>query len=156
MGTVNTYGAAKAAYVTLSQEAHAGDTVLHLAAAATGWQVGDKLQLPDTRQLTDLIAANATNTNIAPQWESLTIQSISADGLTLTLSAPLQYDHLGARDANGVLDYLPQVLDMTRNVSIHSQSATATHGYALFTHRAHVHINYTDVGRSGRAKAPAL
>ena len=51
LGTMNTYGAVKVPYVTLSQNAHAGDTVLHLASPATGWQVGDKLQLPDTRQL---------------------------------------------------------------------------------------------------------
>ncbi len=80
----------------------------------------------------------------------MTIQSISADGLTITLTAPLQYSHLGAYDANGVLQYLPQVVDMTRNVSIHSQSATGTRGYALFTGRANVNINYTSFTGMGR------
>ena len=110
LGTMNTYGAVKVPYVTLSQNANAGDTVLYLATPATGWQVGDKLQLPDTRQLD----AGYINGNYTIEYESMTIQSISADGLTITLTAPLQYDHLGAYDINGVLQYLPQVVDMTR------------------------------------------
>ncbi len=146
LGTMNTFGAVKVPYITLSQEAHVGDTVLHLASPASGWQVGDKLQLPDTRELD----YSSNESNYQPQWESMTIQSISGDGLTVTLTAPLQYDHLGAHDANGVLQYLPQVLDMTRNVSIHSQSATGTRGYALFTDRANVNINYTSFGGMGR------
>ncbi len=39
---------------------------------------------------------------------------------------------------------------MTRNVSIHSQSATGTRGYALFTDQANVNINYTSFGGMGR------
>ena len=132
--------------MTLSQNANAGDTVLYLASPATGWQVGDKLQLPDTRQLD----AGYINGNYTLEWESMTIQSISANGLTITLTAPLQYSHLGAYNANGVLQYLPQVVDMTRNVSIHSQSATGTRGYALFTDRANVNINYTNFSGMGR------
>ncbi len=132
--------------MTLAQNANAGDTVLHLASPATGWQVGDKLELPDTRQLN----YNLEESNYQPEWESMTIQNISADGLTITLAAPLQYSHLGAYNASGALQYLPQVLDMTRNVTIHSQSATGTRGYALFTDRASVNINYTNFSGMGR------
>jgi hypothetical protein len=153
LGNMTTYGTTKASYVTLGQEAHAGDTVLHLAAPATGWRQGDRLFLADTRQLFQGVN---TGTNYVPQWEQPLIQSISSDGLTVTLSAALQYDHLGARDANGVLDYLPQVADMTRNVSIHSQNASGTRGYALFTYRADVNINYTGFGGMGRTTKDAI
>jgi chitodextrinase len=152
LGTINMYGAAKAAYVTLSREAHAGDTVLHLAAPATGWQVGDRLFVPDTQQL-PYYPGGFTYT---PEWEQPTIQSISADGLTITLSSALRYDHLGAHDANGVLNYLPQVANLTRNVSIHSQSATGTRGYALFTGRANVNIEYASFGGMGRTNNSGL
>jgi hypothetical protein len=146
LGTVTTYGAVKVPYVTLAQNANAGNTVLYLASPATGWQVGDKLELPDTRQLD----YSDEESNYTPEWESATIQSISANGLTITLTAPLQYNHLGAYSASGVLTYLPQVVDMTRNVSIHSQSATGTRGYALFTQYANVNINYTSFSGMGR------
>src|SRR5205823_4829092 len=83
-------------------------------------------------------------------------QSISADGLTITLTAALQYNHLGARDAGGVLNYLPQVMDMTRNVTLRSQSATGTRGYTLFTQRADVSLNYTSFGGLGRTTDSAI
>ena len=146
LGNMTTYGAAKAAYVTLAQEAHAGDTVLHLASPSTGWAVGDTLLLPDTRQL----AWDQNHANYVSEMEQVTIQSISADGLTVTLTAPLQYDHLGAHDANDVLVYLPQVADMTRNINIHSQNFQGNRGYVLFTYRANVNINYTSFGGLGR------
>ena len=38
-------------YETLSANAVAGATVLTFATPVTGWQVGDSLELPDTRQL---------------------------------------------------------------------------------------------------------
>jgi PKD domain/G8 domain len=152
LGTMNTYGAVKAAYVTLGLNAHAGDTVLQLASPAAGWQVGDKLQLPDTRQLT----ASQELGNYTSEAEIMTIQSISANGMTITLAAPLQFDHLGGSNAQGALTYLPQVVDMTRNVSIHSQSATGTRGYALFTGNANVNINYTSFGGMGRTTANAI
>ncbi len=153
LGTVNIYGAVKSPYVTLATEPKAGDTTLTLAAPTTGWQVGDKLQLPDTRQL---LGDSATGYTYTPEWEPLTIQSISTDGLTITLTAPLLYNHLGAHDLNGVLNYLPHVVDTTRNVSIHSQSATGTRGYALFSGRANVDIENTAFGGMGRTSDNAI
>jgi PKD repeat protein len=149
LGTVNIHGAVKSqTFVDLAAEAHAGDTTLHLSKPVTDWAVGDKLILPDTRQLLNQPLAQY---GYSSQLETVTIASISADGTTITLTAPLQYDHLGARDAQGVLDYLPQVADLTRNVVIHSQSATGTRGYALFTYHANVDIEYATIGGFGRS-----
>jgi hypothetical protein len=156
LGNVTMHGTTMVPYATLAQEAHAGDTVLHFASPVTGWQVGQDILLPDTRQLTNLIASNAFNTNIAPQWEDVIIQSTSSDGLTVTLTAPLHYGHLGARDANGVLDYLPQVMNNNRNIMIASQSFTGTRGYTLFTDRANVDIEYTGFCELGRTNITDL
>jgi len=156
LGTMNTYGAVKVPYVTLAAEPHAGNTSLVLTSPATGWQVGDSLRLPDTRQLDSSDLAS----NYIPQWESLKIAGISTDGLTVTLVSPLQYDHLGAYDDKNTLRYLPHVLDITRNVEIRSQSASGTRGYALFTYRANVDLEntaFTGMGRTtGATMAAAI
>ena len=133
--------------MTLAQEAHAGDTVLHLASAATGWQAGDDPVLPDTRQL----PYGGAYGSYQPQWERVTIQSVSADGLTAYLTAALKYNHLGARDVKGVLDYLPQVMNDVRNIMVQSVSMTGTRGYTLFTNRANVDIEdagFCELGRT--------
>ena len=128
---------------------------MQLATPESGWQVGDKLVLPDTRQPGYGGQSGTDWTAGTSEIEQVTIQSISANGLTVTLSAALQYSHTGATNAAGALEYLPQVVNMTRNITIHSQSATGTRGYALFTGRADVSINYTSFGGMGRTNHPA-
>ena len=79
------------------------------------------------------------------------VQAISADGRTLTLNSALQYDHLGARDLNGVLDFLPHVGNLTRNVVIRSENPSGTRGHMLSIHLADVDIRYAlfrDMGRT--------
>jgi PKD repeat protein len=147
LGTVTMYGAAMpSTFINLATEPKAGDTTLTLAQPATGWQVGDRIILPDTRQLVE----SERFANFTPQYEMLQIQGISPDGTVLTLSSALQYNHLGARDGNGVLDFLPQVADLSRNVVIHSANPAGTRGYVMFTDRANVDVRYVQFSGLGR------
>jgi PKD repeat protein len=155
LGNFTSYGAAKSAYVTLGQNALAGATTLTLASPESGWQVGDQLYVPDTRELNQTAGGDEA-ANYVPEWEYVTISSISTNGQTITLSAPLAYSHVGAVDGTGSTVYMPQVADMTRNVKIHSQSATGTRGYSLFTGYANVNINYTSFGGMGRTTDSAF
>lgn len=146
LGTVNLQGAVKASYLTLAAEAHAGATTITLQGPAIGWTAGDRLVFPDTRQLTF-----DQWQSYAPQWESATIASVSADGRTVTLATPLQFDHLGARDSSGTLRYLPQVQDLTRNVILTSANPAGTRGHTMFTGNPNVdirHVAFTNLGRT--------
>ena len=143
---VNLEGAAKTPYVTLATEPHAGDTTVTLASPVTGWEAGDRLVFPDTRQLN----VDQWGADSSPQWESATIASVSANGLVVTLTHALQFDHLGARDPSGVLRYLPQIMDMTRNVSLSSANPNGTRGHTMFTGMANVDIRYVGFYNLGR------
>jgi hypothetical protein len=77
---------------------------------------------------------------------------VSSDGKVLSLSKPIQFDHLGARDGNGVPNFLPDVGDLSRNIKVHSQNASGTRGYALFTERAEVDIRYAQFSGLGGTK----
>jgi PKD repeat protein len=145
LGNVSMHGAVTTPYATLAQEPHAGDTVLHLASPVTNWQPGMDIFLPDTRQL-DYGGGGSYQS----EFEVANIQSISADGLTVTLTAPLKYDHLGAHDANGVLRYLPQVMNNNRNIMISSASFTGTRGYTLFSGNGNVDVEYAGFCELGR------
>src|SRR5205085_11949151 len=115
---------------------------------ASGWRAGDKLVLPDTRQLD----YSQRGPGYASQEENPTIAAIAADGLTLTLAAPLKFDHFGAHDALGDLQFLPHAADLTRNITLRSQSATGTRGQALFTYRADVDVRYAAFVGLGRTR----
>jgi PKD repeat protein len=149
LGTVHMAGAAKTPFVLLAAELHAGSTTLSLSQVPTGWQVGDQLFLPDTQQY----YTNPGN-GYVPQWEMATIAKIS--GTTITLTSPLLYNHLGAHDTDGTLRFLPNVVDLSRNVMISSQDPKGTRGYVMFTGRADVDIRYIGFCELGRTTVNAL
>ena len=60
-------------YVRLAQEAHAGDTQLVLSQAISGWRIGDRLVLPDSREYDP-----ENGLAYVPHWEEFTIAAISA------------------------------------------------------------------------------
>ncbi len=148
-GTVRMAGATQTlGSVTLAVEPRAGNTTLVTATPVTGWSVGDRVVVPDTRQLDDESSSAAHYVN---QLERPTIVGISADGRTITLSSPLVYDHLGVRDLDGVLTFLPDIANLNRNVVIKSESARSTRGHTMFSQRADVDIRYVQFSGLGRS-----
>jgi hypothetical protein len=137
-------------FVRLATEPLKGATTLTLSQPVSGWSVGDRLVLPDTRHIKDSeVTPPGGWVNTVNQWEELTVQAIS--GTTVTLTAPLQFDHLGARDLNGVLELLPHVGNLTRNVVVRSENANGTRGHFMALHLADVDIRYAlfkDLGRT--------
>ena len=156
LGKVSMHGSVRTpTFVRLAVEPHAGQSTLTLTQPVSGWQVGDRLILPDTRHMKNTEVDSAIGgrgwVNKINQWEELTVAAISPDGRTVTLTLPLLYDHLGARDFNNVLEFLPHVGNLTRNVVIRSESATGTRGHMMGIHMADVDIRYAlfkDLGRT--------
>ncbi len=145
-GTIRMHGAVvEPTFVRLSAEPEAGQTSLRLETAPTaGWQSA-RLILPGTNQFT---------ANWQPQWEELTTASVT--GAQIGLAAPLAHDHRGARDADGVVNFLPHVGNLTRNVVIRSANPQGTRGHVMFLHRANVDIRYSLFKDLGRTTIQAL
>src|SRR5712691_3646904 len=100
-GSVTLGGAARTpTFVRLAVEPRVGDSTLTLVEATSGWMVGDRLVVPDTRQL----QWNETRANYQSQTEELTLHGVSASGLVLTLTSPLRFNHFGGRDRAGNVD----------------------------------------------------
>jgi hypothetical protein len=148
------HGAVKTpTFVRLAAEPVAGNTTLTLSAPVSGWNVGDRIVLPDTRHIkeSEVTPANGWR-NAVNQWEERTVQAVS--GTTLTLNSALTYDHLGA---HAVLEnstpevLLPHLGNLTRNVVVRSESAGGTRGHMMGTKTADVDIRYVlfrDMGRT--------
>lgn len=159
-GTVTMHGAPKTpTFVRTAVEPRAGHAQVTLEQAASGWRVGDRIFLPDTRQTSvDKWFDGSWPLNV----EERAIQSISTDGKTLTLSAALSFDHRGARDADGTptvfngIKYLPHVGNLTRNIVVRSENPSGTRGHTLYTRRSDVSIYYAQFQDLGRTRAVAL
>ena len=138
-------------FVRFSREPLAGDAILLLESAPNGWQVGDRLIIPDTRQ-----HQFTKNHTFISQAEEAVIASI--DGNKITLESPLNHDHRGPRDLDGDVgpverSMLPHVGNLTRNVVIRSEDADTIlrRGHTIYFHRADVDIRYAsfhDLGRT--------
>ena len=152
-GTLQLHGAAKTpTFGRLGTEPKAGDTTLTLVQPVSGWQVGDRLSLPDTRHLSQ--GGREVWGDYVPQWEELSIAAIA--GQVITLSGPLRFDHVGARNADGLVEFLPHVANLSRNVKIRSETPTGTRGHILVTHKAALDMRYTELRSLGRTTNAAL
>jgi hypothetical protein len=160
-GRVVMHGAAKTpTFVRAAVEPRAGQTIIELEQAVSGWRAGDRLFIPDSRQVDE---NNKFNSNYTLQIDAVTLQSVSADGKSVTVSPALGYDHRGARDADGTptvlsdgTKLLPHVGNLTRNVVIRSENPSGTRGHTMFTQRSDVRISYAQFQDLGRTRATEL
>ena len=147
-GTIRIQGrTVSAPFIKTSAEISANSLTVSLEKSATagGWRVGDTISVPKSSQC--LVATYGT---CASETEERTISAISGNGLTLTLSSPLFYDHPGARDANGAIRFLPYVLNKTRNVLIHSENPSGIRGHIMLHGRADAMVRYAMIRDMGR------
>lgn len=155
-GEVNMHGKAMTpTWVRLALEPLAGQNTLTLETTPLGWVVGDKIVLPDTRQV-PLIRKYSIEPvmPIDLQLEEFTIASINDN--VITLSQSLQYDHLGGRDSNGTIIGMPHIGNLTRNIVVRSEDPNGVRGHGLFTDRSKVNIRYVSFVGMGRTTAEPL
>ena len=150
LGKIDIHGALLVdTWSRLDAEARAGQTSLLVGGDVTNWRAGDTLVLPDTRQVPTSEADAFLAGTIPPQWEEVTIDHVV--GNRVFLKAALQFDHLGARNSSGVLELLPHVAILNRNVVIRSENPNGVRGHTIYTARANVDIEYArfqDLGRT--------
>ena len=132
-------------FIRSSGEPSSGDNVIALeqSASGAGWRVGDSVVIPNSTQ-----CAVASNNGCPDLTEERTISSIS--GNSVTLSQSLQFDHPGARDHNGVLDFTPHVVNKSRNVVFRSENPQGTRGHLLLHGRSDIDIRYAEFRSLGR------
>ena len=162
-GTLSATGQTVRPFVRVGAEIAAGSTTVLLSEPSpAGWKAGDKLILPDSRQMSrsqlpvfPYPVVRGILPNTASQSEVVEIGSIS--GATVTLASPTQFGHRGARLPDGTLTgMLPHVANQTRSIVIKSESASGTRGHTLFAQRANVDVRYVEFQNLGRTLATRL
>jgi hypothetical protein len=148
MGVVQMAGSPKTPYVRMQNEPKAGNTSLVAAAAPSGWAAGDRLALPDSKQW------RIESGPYVQEWETTTLASVN--GTTLGLTGALAYNHPGARNGDDVLEFLPHLANLTRNVIVRSEAPAGTRGHVIFTARANIDIRYVLLKDLGRTRIEVL
>lgn len=142
-GRVRLNGKVKTPGVRLAAEVPAGATTLQLASVPTGWLPGDTLGLFESRQ-----------SRTDSQSETVIIASIV--GSSITLKAPTQFAHLGARRPDGALTFLPHVANRTRSIVMRSEDPAGVRAHGAAIHRADIDLRYVELRDMGRTRATTL
>ena len=151
LGKITMHGAVKTpTFMRLAAEPLTGQTALTLEQPVPSWKTGDSIVIPDTRQLRE----SQRGENYKPQDEKLEIAKI--DGTRITLTTPLKFDHKGARDGAGKLEFLPHVGNLTRNVLVRSENPAGTRGHMIFMSHSDIDLRYVEVREMGRTKLGVL
>jgi hypothetical protein len=146
-GTQTRVGQRKTGFVELAADAEAGTTTLRLAEAPEGWQVGDELLLPDTRQV-----AWEGRQVIGERRDPATVIA-SINGTVVTLAQPLGFARTSIRTPDGELVLRPRVANLTRNIVVRSENPTGVRGHtANIGHGAMWDIRYNAFAGLGRTR----
>ncbi|MEL6936043.1 MAG: G8 domain-containing protein, partial [Cyanobacteria bacterium J06607_17] len=160
-GKVNIYGANKDEFLTLQQDAKAGDDQLVLKAPPKGWGVGDKLVLGGTQY--NQFGSDKDNSRFGD--EELTITKITGNRISFTNNDiksgnrnVLRFDHTRPDIAEkGQLKLY--VANTTRNVSVETKDADSLplqqRGHVMFMHNPNVRVEnagFYNLGRSDKSK----
>jgi hypothetical protein len=158
LGRFQLRGVDKTPFLRVAVEPRAGQVRLTMKEVPSGWRPGDRVFIPDTRQVP---SNRRYDPSFGLQHEARTIAGL--DGPHVTLDRPLEFDHLGARDADGtptVLSdgtaLLPHVANLSRSIVIRSAEPDGRRGHFLATHRAAVDVRGVAFQDMGRTRATAL
>lgn len=148
-GTWTAYGRKLDRTWTQMEEVESAATQLTFTVPA-GWKVGDKLLIPDTRQMKRESYYWAGNIDIRRESE-VSITAIA--GNTVTLSKPLDFEHKAVRSPDGVVRLKPYVANASRNIVIRSENPQGTRGHTINLESAMTDVRYCSLLGLGRTKA---
>jgi hypothetical protein len=121
-------------WVKLGADAKKGQSAVTLAAAVTGWKVGDRVIVTGTKDPDERDAVRYT--------EEATITGI--EGNRLTLDRALKYDHLGTGEYRG------EVANLSRNVIVESADPTGVRGHTMYHRHSAGSISYAEFRHLGK------
>lgn len=127
MGKVNAVGEHRTRWIRAAGDMHAGDSTIVFNALPGDWTVGDPICISDSRYL-------QSTSGYATQTEDRTIAAIA--GNTITLNAPLTYDHVGSRNYNSDLaaSDFPIVDNLFTSIKLSSVPAKRGHIRVQWNH----------------------
>lgn len=144
LGRQSRVGLAKTTFTELVNDAAQGASSITVA-DASGWQVGDELVLPDTRQI---IGGQQEPAPIRRDPKTV-ITGIA--GNVIAISPALGFERNAILDPDGGLVLRPRVANLTRNVVIRSENPAGTRGHtANIGHLASWDIRYNQFVGVGR------
>jgi len=130
-------------WVKLGASLKPGDTAVTLGEPVTGWRVGDKVIVTGSKQnYGGRTFRKGPDGKTRAQTEERTLTRV--DGMTVTLDAPLQFEHFGAGD------YRSEIANLSRNVVVESAAPDGVRGHTLYHRGSGGGISYAEFRHLGK------
>ncbi len=113
-------GCEKTSFLDTTDSLQAGATTLTLTSVPSNWTVGDELLIPDTDK--PVITGDGSKLTAVPSRREARVTIAGISGAVVTLSKPLDFEHLNITDVNGVVVLHPRVANLTRNIALRSDN----------------------------------
>jgi hypothetical protein len=148
-GSFETNGVDRYSRARLAGDARRGSSTLSLRSPPPGWAVGDEIVVTGT-YFRPLIGRG--DSQIDPPLENEVRRITAVSGTTLTLDAPLAYDHVRAESGFSIY-----ITNLTRPIKVRSavSSPLDSRGHVMFMEGARVRIHdaaFIDLGRSDKTR----
>ncbi len=131
-------------FVESTTEFRSGQSQLPTGSSLANWQVGDRILIPDTRQ----VFYTANNYAELNQYELARVRAVEDN--RVTLESAIGFNHLGARDELGQLVFNPHAANLTRTVIVRSENPSGTRGHTMFSGHGNIDIRYVEFRELGR------
>jgi hypothetical protein len=130
-------------WVKLGATAKAGDAVVTLAEAVSGWKTGDRIIVTPTQRDQHEMGTRRPGAGARKVFtEERTIKSV--DGGQLTLDQPLSNEHLGTGEYRG------EVANLSRNVVVESAEPSKSRGHTMYHRGSAGAISYAEFRHLGK------
>ncbi len=129
-------------WVKLGKPAKAGEGVVTLDEAVTGWRPGDRLIVTSTLRQNKIKKTFKESVRDGTQTEERIVQAV--DGATVTLDKPLEFGHLCDRQYRG------EVANLSRNVVVESAAPDVARGHTMFHRDAAGSVGYAEFRHLGK------
>ncbi len=130
-------------WVKLAAPTRAGDTVVTLAEAVTGWRVGDRLILTATTRQ-NKIKKTFTFPSLRDHGQTEERRIKAIDGVKVTLDEPLKFAHVCAGSYRG------DVANLSRNVVVESADPAVARGHTMYHRGSAGSISYAEFRHLGK------
>lgn len=131
-------------WVKLAAAAPRGGTRLEVTEPLTGWKVGDRVIITASKE-SDGGGSTFRKTSRKPRPVQTEERFIAAiDGATLTLNAPLDYEHFGTGNTRS------EVANLSRNVIIESAEPSGVRGHTMYHRESSGGISYAEFRHLGK------
>lgn len=146
-GTIRMYGKPKAPYVRCADDLFAGDQSAEVLNVPSGWEIGDRLVVTDTRQgwRTQLLRKDKWR----PECDEVTLTDAQPGAVSFS---PLQYDHKQMENPHDDRPLTAHILNLTRSIVLENED-DEHRAHTIFFGPATVDVNYVAAVNLGRTDA---